>query len=94
MISLDDIEDMTCLTRDEIDAVAEHDGVPILDAACLAQYQMDQPHGPARMQQVICEDIRTALHRGDLAHAKDLYAVLHHFLREHPDAVRGVPREG
>lgn len=94
MITLDDIEDMTDLTREEIEAVAEHDGIPDLNAACLAQYTMGQPHGPARMQQVICEDIRAALHRGDLAHAKDLYGVLHHFLREHPEAARGVPGEG
>jgi hypothetical protein len=90
MITLDDIEDMTCLTREEIDAVAEHEGLPEVNAACLAEYMMHQHHGPARLQEMICDDIRAALHRDDLAHAKDLYGVLHHFLREHPEAVRGV----
>ena len=90
MISLDDIEDMTCLTRDEIAAVAEHENLPDLDAACLADYTMQQHHGPQHVQQMICEDIRAALHKDDLAHARKLYTVLHHFLSEHPEAARGA----
>ncbi|MBV7394144.1 hypothetical protein [Mameliella sediminis] len=91
MITLDDIEDMTCLTRDEIEAVAEHDHLPEVNASCLAEYLMQQHHGAAKVQQMICEDIREALHRGDKEHAKDLYGVLHHFLKEHPEAARGAP---
>ena len=90
MITLDDIEDMTCLTREEIEAVAEHDHLPEVSASCLAEYTLHQHHGPAKLQQMICEDIRDALHRGDKSHAKELYGVLHHFLREHPEAARGA----
>ena len=90
MITLDDIEDMTCLTREEIEAVAEHDQLPVVSASCLAEYMMHQHHGAAKVQQMICEDIREALHRGDKAHARELYGVLHHFLKEHPDAARGA----
>lgn len=90
MITLDDIEDMTCLTREEIEAVAELGHLPEVNAACLADYLMHQHHGPARVQEMICEDIRAALHRGDKDHARDLYGVLHHFLQQHPDAVRGA----
>ncbi len=91
MITLEDIEDMTCLSREEIEAVAEHDKLPDLNAAILADYTMHQHHGPARVQEMICEDIRDALHKGDKTHAKALYGVLHHFLHEHPDAARGAP---
>ena len=90
MITLEDVEDMTCLTRAEIDAVAEHDSLPELNAATLAEYLLHEHHGPARLQEMICDDIRDALHRGDKAHAKVLYGVLHHFLRTHPDAARGA----
>ena len=90
MISLDDIEDMTCLTRDQIAALAEHEHVTEVSAAMIGEYLMHQPKGPQAVQQMICEDIREALHKDDLGHARDLFAVLRHFIEEHPDAARGV----
>lgn len=90
MISLDDIEDITDLTRDEIAAIAEHEHVGLVKASILGDYLMHQHHGPQHIQQMICEDIREALHKDDLGHARDLFAVLRHFIEEHPDAARGV----
>jgi len=89
MITLDDIEDMTSLTRGEIAAIAEHEGLPDLNASALAERMMGLHHGPARVQQMICEDIREALHRDDLAHARELFVVLRHFMADHPEAARG-----
>lgn len=89
MITKDDIKDMTCLTRDEIDAIAEHEHMPSVSAALKGEYLMHIEHGPQKVQQMICEDIRDALHRDDVPHARQLYAVLHHFIEEHPEAVRG-----
>ncbi len=94
MITLDDIEDMTCLTREEIAAVAEHDALPELNASAFGDYLMHMPKGPQQVQRMICEDIRDALHAGDLPHAKSLYAVLHHFLETHPEAARGAASDG
>ena len=90
MITLDDIEDMTCLTRAEIDALAEHDHVSTYDASIYGDYLMHIHHGPQKVQQMICEDIRTALHADDVAHAKVLFATLRGFMAEHPDAARGA----
>ncbi|WP_412506041.1 hypothetical protein [Roseovarius sp. SYSU LYC5161] len=89
MITLEDIEDMTCLSREEIAAVAEHEHLPDLNAATLGDYMMHVPKGPQQVQRMICEDIREALHRDDLPHARELYVVLHHFIDGHPDAIRG-----
>ena len=89
MINLDDIEDMTCLSRAEIAAIAEHEHMPEVSAAALGEYLMHLHHGPQQVQQMICEDIRDALHRDDLAHARVLFATLRHFIAEHPEAVRG-----
>lgn len=89
MISLDDIEDMTCLTRDEIAAIAEHEHLPEVNAAALGEYLMHLHHGPQQVQGMICEDIRAALRAGDLGHARSLFATLRHFIAEHPDAARG-----
>ena len=90
MITLDDIEDMSCLTREEIAAIAEHEGVPDLNASALAEYLMHLPKGPQKVQQMICEDIREAIHADNVPHAKELFAVLKHFVAEHPEAVRGA----
>ena len=89
MITLDDIEDMTCLNRAEIDAIAEHENLPAVNASALAEYMMHLHNGPQLVQQMICEDIRNALHADDVQHARELYAVLHAFLEEHPEAIRG-----
>ncbi len=89
MITLDDIEDMTPLTREEILAIAEHERLPELNASALAEWMMQSHHGPQKVQQMICEDIRGALHRDEVAHARELFVVLRHFVAEHPDAARG-----
>lgn len=89
MITLDDIEDMTPLTREEIDAIAEHEILPEVNAAALAERMMQARQGAQAVQQMICEDIRAALHRDDLHHARELFVVLRHFMSEHPEAARG-----
>ena len=90
MINMNDIMDMTDLTHEEIAAVAEHEGLPDVNASALAEYMMHVHHGPQKVLRMISEDIRAALRRDDVAHARDLYAVLHHFIAEHPDAARGA----
>lgn len=90
MISLDDIEDMTDLTREEIAAVAEHEHLPDLNAAALADYMMHKHKGAQAVAAMISDDLRSALHRGDKEHAKELFVVLQHFFAVHPDAARGA----
>ena len=90
MISLDDIEDMTSLTREEIAAIADHEHVPEVVAALLGEYRMHLHHGPAAVQGMICDDIREALHADDLPRARELFAVLRKFMAAHPEAARGA----
>ncbi|PWE30515.1 hypothetical protein DDZ14_15265 [Maritimibacter sp. 55A14] len=90
MITLDDIIGMTCLTRDEIEAIGEHEGCCGVSAAVMAEYTSQEPKGFQHIQQMICEDIREALHRDDVDHARALYTVLHHYMETHPDAARGA----
>jgi hypothetical protein len=89
MINLHDIVDMTDLTPEEVAAVAEHEHLPDLNAAALADYLMHAPKGPQTVMRMISEDIRAALRRDDLPHARALFAVLRHFAASHPEAVRG-----
>lgn len=90
MITLDDITDMACLTRAEIAALSEHEHISQYDATMLGQYLMQARHGAQEVHQMICEDIREALHADDLGHARELFAVLRGFLAQHPEAARGV----
>ena len=90
MITLYDIEDMSALTREEIAAVAEHEHISPLDATLLGDYLMHVRHGPQKVHAMLCDDIRAALHKDDLPHARALFTVLRKFLADHPDAARGV----
>jgi hypothetical protein len=90
MITLEDVEDMSSLTRAEIEVLAEHAHLMALDATLKGEYMLHQHHGPQRLHQIICDDIRAALHADDLAHARALFAVLRGFLAEHPEAARGA----
>lgn len=90
MITLDDIEDMSALTRAEIEALAEHEHVDTVNATMLGEYLMHVHHGPQRVHEMLCDDIRTALHQDDLRHARELFGVLRQFLADHPEAARGA----
>ncbi|TVS02785.1 MAG: hypothetical protein EA407_08900 [Rhodobacteraceae bacterium] len=89
MINENDILDMTCLSREQIEAIAVHEHLDAVSAAELGEYLMHIHHGPQKVQQMICEDIADALHHDDLTNARALYKALKTFLAEHPEALRG-----
>ncbi|MGB0661059.1 MAG: hypothetical protein ACPGNV_12900 [Mangrovicoccus sp.] len=90
MINIDDVIGMTDLTSEEIEAIAEHEHITPANAAMLAEYLMHEHHGEAKVHDMICDDIREALHKKDLAHARELYSTLKHYIETHPGAVHGV----
>lgn len=90
MITLEDVEDMSALTRAEIDALAEHEHLTTFNAALMGDYLMHAHHGPQKVHEMICDDIRQALHADDVPHAQALFAVLRRFLLDHPEAARGA----
>lgn len=84
MISIEDCIGLTGLTRDEVDAIAEHEHIPEAAAAALAGYLMTTSEGPKAVSHMIRDDIRAALAAGRRDHAAELLAALRHFLAEHP----------
>jgi hypothetical protein len=86
MISLEDCIAFSGLAEDEVLAIAEHEHVPEIAAAALAQYLLQHEHGTERIRDMIVDDIRAAQRHGDKAHVRTLLHVLHHFLKSHPDA--------
>jgi len=85
MISLEDCLAMCGLSEAEVQAIAEHEHIPEIAAAGLAQYLLREAHGLERIRDMICDDIRAAAERGDEKHVRELAGVLKEFLHNHPD---------
>lgn len=86
MICLQDCIALCGLTEEEVLAIAEHEHVPEIVAAGLAHYLLQRDGGPVRIRDMIVDDVRSAQARGDRKHVQTLLHVLHHYLREHPEA--------
>jgi hypothetical protein len=87
MITLQDCIAMCNLDEAEVLAIAEHEHIPEIAAAALAQYLLSRDHGVEVIRDMLRDDIRAALTRDDRAHARELIMVLRHFLSRHPEAV-------
>jgi len=86
MITLEDCIAMCDLSEEEVLAIAEHEHIPEIAAAALAQYLLYQDHGAERIRDMLRDDIRAALARHDRGHARELFMALRHFLATHPEA--------
>ncbi len=92
MITLEDCIAMCGLSEEEVLAIAEHEHIPEIAAAALGQYLLCQDHGPEKIRDMLRDDFRAALARGDQKHARELFMALRHFLSVHPDAARAARR--
>ena len=86
MISLEDCITLCGLTEKEVMAIAEHEHVPEIAAAAIGRYLLNEPNGPAKIRDMMRDDIHDALSRGDKDRASELLMVLRHFLATHPEA--------
>jgi DNA repair protein RadC len=86
MITLEDCIGLSGLTEEEVLAIAEHEHLPEIAAAALAQYLLSQEHGSDKVRDMIVDDIQQAQRSGDKQHVLTLLHVLHHFLKTHPEA--------
>jgi hypothetical protein len=86
MITLEDCVAFCGLTEEEVLAIAEHEHMPEIAAAALAEYLTHQEHGTEKIRDMIVHDIRASQTRNDRQHVLTLLHVLHHFLRTHPEA--------
>jgi hypothetical protein len=87
MLTLGDCIALSDLTREEIDAIAEHQHLPEMVAAELGCYLMHRAEGRRAIDAMIREDIAAAQARGDLPRSAKLKFVLRHFIEHsHTDA--------
>lgn len=91
VVTLEDCIAFCGLSEAEVLAIAEHEHIPEIAAAALAEYLLAQEHGAERIADMIRDDIRHALARGDGAHASELLAALGQFTKSHPEVVSGQP---
>ena len=92
MISLEDCIAICGLDAKEIEAIAEHEGIPDISAVALADHLLHQPGGAERIRQMILDDIRAATELGRCDHAAELTETLRHFIECHPNAQAGCAR--
>jgi hypothetical protein len=93
MISLEDCIGLCGLEEDEVAAISEHEHIPEIAAAGLANYLLNQPHGSEAIRTMIIDDIHKALDDGRVRHAAELFMALRHFLEQHPEGRVGLAME-
>ena len=86
MIARDDIIGMRGLTEAEVDAISEHEHVPVVAAAALGAYLMHRRDGRETVIRMIRDDLRDAIRREDRGHARELGMALKQFLAHHQAA--------
>lgn len=89
MLSLQDVLDYCDLDKGEIEAVAEHEHIPMTVAAEMGESLLCSPEGVFKLHAMIVENMEHAMECGEYQHVKDLAAVYQHLQRTHP--LPGVP---
>lgn len=90
MISFEDCVAMCGLNEREVAAIAEHEHVPEMAAAALANYLLHKAGGEKQIRQMLIDDIRQALNENRVRHATELFMALRHFLGHHPQAANDL----
>ena len=86
MLSMQDVLDYCDLNRGEIEAVAEHEHLPLTLAAELGESLLGTPEGVYRLHKMIVENMEHAFSSGHFQHVKDLAETYQHLQRTHPVA--------
>ncbi len=72
MITLEDCLAFCGLTEAEVMAIAEHEHIPEVAAAGMANYLLCSDHGAERIREMIVDDLVEAHRRNDTTHAREL----------------------
>lgn len=84
MLSMQDVIDYCDLDSGEIEAIAEHEHIPIAVAAELSEVLLCSPEGVCRLHSMIIENMAHALDHGQYQHVEDLSKIYQHLQRTHP----------
>jgi hypothetical protein len=88
MLTLEDCIALSGLTREEVDAIAEHEHLPETIATELGFYLLHLPDGRQAIKAMIRDDIEHARLHADYRHSAKLKLVLRHFIEHCQDTPR------
>lgn len=84
MLSFQDVIDYCDLDIGEIEAIAEHEHIPITVAAEMSEVLLCSPEGVCRLHSMIIENMQHALDSGHYEHVHNLAETYQHLQRVHP----------
>lgn len=84
MLALQDLLDYCDLDQGEIEAIAEHEHIPLVVAAEMGESLLSSPEGVCRLHAMIAENMEYARKHGRFEHAKELEDTYQHLRRTHP----------
>ncbi|MDD2663739.1 MAG: hypothetical protein PHD19_08260 [Dechloromonas sp.] len=84
MLSIQDVLDYCDLDRGEIEAIAEHEHIPVTIAAELSENLLCTPEGVCRLHAMIIENMQEALAAGQYERVCELAKTYEHLKRTHP----------
>ncbi|MBF1166124.1 MAG: hypothetical protein HXL68_13920 [Dechloromonas agitata] len=84
MLSIQDVLDYCDLDRGEIEAIAEHEHIPITLAAEMSEALLCSPEGVCKLHVMFLENMQHAFDCGNFEHVNELAAAYQHLQRTHP----------
>ena len=84
MLSMQDVLDYCDLDRGEIEAIAEHEHIPMTIAAEMGESLLCTPEGVCQLHTMIIENMQHALDVGHFEHVQELAQTYQHLQRRHP----------
>lgn len=84
MLSMQDVLDYCDLDRGEIEAIAEHEHVPMTIAAEISEFLLCTPEGVCQLHTMIIENMQQALDGGHNQRVAELMKTYEHLQRTHP----------
>ena len=84
MLTLNDCIALCELSEEEVLAIAQHERIPEIAAAELANYLVRRPDGELRIKAMIRDDIARAAAHSDRVRALALKELLRNFVLQHP----------
>jgi len=84
MLTLDDCISLCDLSEDEVLAIAQHERIPEIAAAELANYLLRRPDGELTIKAMIRDDIAQACACRDRLRELALKTLLRNFVLQHP----------
>jgi hypothetical protein len=90
MLTIQDCIELSELSEEECEAIAEHEHIPLMAAIELGNYLVHTAHGEKRIRAMIVEDIEHARRTNNRERVLMLKLCLKHFLERHaPDPQTG-----